>query len=166
MSENYEVGYGKPPKQTQFKPGQSGNPGGRPKGSKNLSTVMNEILSRRVTITENGKTRRVSYIEAYGHNLAAKGLHGTARDQIAVLKAINDYAPDALKPEDAINEITIHFVKSDGNGGLRKYSKHPKASGAAPETRKPDESAGAESHDNNDAAREAAWRASGIDDED
>ena len=31
----YEVGYGKPPKDTRFKPGQSGNPSGRPKGATN-----------------------------------------------------------------------------------------------------------------------------------
>ena len=31
----YEVGYGKPPKSTQFKPGRSGNPKGRTKGSRN-----------------------------------------------------------------------------------------------------------------------------------
>jgi hypothetical protein len=37
-SGDYQVGYGKPPKHTQFKPGKSGNPQGRPKGTKNLKT--------------------------------------------------------------------------------------------------------------------------------
>ena len=34
----YDVGYGKPPKSGQFRPGQSGNPGGRPKGRKKTAT--------------------------------------------------------------------------------------------------------------------------------
>ena len=33
MKDDYKVGYGKPPKASRFKPGTSGNPGGRPKGS-------------------------------------------------------------------------------------------------------------------------------------
>ena len=43
--ENYIVGYGKPPDHTQFKPGQSGNPHGRRKGSKNYRTIVGEIMS-------------------------------------------------------------------------------------------------------------------------
>jgi hypothetical protein len=50
---DYEVGYGKPPRQTRFKQGQSGNVQGRPRGSKNLTTVMLKELSEKVTISEN-----------------------------------------------------------------------------------------------------------------
>ena len=42
---DYEVGYGKPPRKSQFKPGQSGNPKGRPKGRKGFSTILVEELS-------------------------------------------------------------------------------------------------------------------------
>ena len=45
MSDDYEVGYGKPPKSRQWKPGQSGNPKGRPKGARNrLGTQFLEAL--------------------------------------------------------------------------------------------------------------------------
>lgn len=54
------AGYGKPPAHSQFKPGQSGNPKGRPKGCKNLRTEVEEELSQMIRIRENGKDLRVS----------------------------------------------------------------------------------------------------------
>lgn len=40
-----DVGYGRPPKHSQFKPGQSGNPAGPPKGNKHISTWIQEMLN-------------------------------------------------------------------------------------------------------------------------
>ena len=57
---DYEVGYGKPPRRTRFKPGRSGNPRGRPSGSKNLSTLLNEALNEPVIVAENGGQRKIS----------------------------------------------------------------------------------------------------------
>ena len=45
---DYEVGYGKPPKSGQFKPGQSGNPKGRPKGAKNFKTELATVLANMI----------------------------------------------------------------------------------------------------------------------
>jgi Family of unknown function (DUF5681) len=56
----YEVGYGKPPRHSRFRPGQSGNPRGRPKDAKNLSTLVHEALNEPVVVTENGRRRKVS----------------------------------------------------------------------------------------------------------
>lgn len=61
---NGTVGYGRPPKQHQFKKGRSGNPRGRPKGSKNEATIWREVLSKRVSIREDGKPRKASVLEA------------------------------------------------------------------------------------------------------
>jgi len=69
-----EVGYGKPPRAYQFKPGQSGNKAGRPKGAKNEETILNEILQHKVRITENGKVRKITFHEA--------ALRGVAEDCI------------------------------------------------------------------------------------
>ena len=54
---DYQVGYGKPPRNAGFKKGQSRNPRGRPPGSKNLTTLLNDALNEPVTITENGRCK-------------------------------------------------------------------------------------------------------------
>jgi hypothetical protein len=74
--ENYLVGYKKPPRATQFKKGQSGNPNGRPKGSKNFATHIAAIAARKVSVHEKGKERRISMIEAILLKLMAKALGG------------------------------------------------------------------------------------------
>ncbi|MDP1027101.1 DUF5681 domain-containing protein [Sphingomonas sp. KR1UV-12] len=72
----YEVGYGKPPVARRFKPGQSGNPRGRPKGSKNLDTMVREILDERITVNTPTGPKRVPRIEVLlrkSIEVAAKG---------------------------------------------------------------------------------------------
>ena len=51
-NQKYEVGYGKPPVHTQFKPGQSGNPKGRPKGAKNKRPKLNEERLKGIILDE------------------------------------------------------------------------------------------------------------------
>lgn len=75
-SDDYDVGYGKPPKAQQFRPGQSGNPKGRPKGTKNLKTDLVEVLNEKVQVNAGGKTLTVSKQRAMlmrGSELALKG---------------------------------------------------------------------------------------------
>jgi len=76
---DYEVGYGRPPKRGRFKPGQSGNPKGRPRGRKNIHTILEETLFRLVTITENGRKRKAPAIEALFLSLLRKSLDGDMR---------------------------------------------------------------------------------------
>jgi Family of unknown function (DUF5681) len=52
---NYDVGYGKPPLHSRFKKGRSGNPHGRPKGSSNMSTLLDHALNEQVVVSENGQ---------------------------------------------------------------------------------------------------------------
>jgi hypothetical protein len=69
-SSDLAVGYGRPPKATQFKKGKSGNPKGRPKGSRPIGAVLQEVLGQRISVTENGKTRRLPALEVMLRRLA------------------------------------------------------------------------------------------------
>lgn len=64
-SDDYNVGYKNPPKDTQFKKGMSGNPKGRPKGTKNIRTVLNDTLNEKIQITQNGKTSTATIMDGY-----------------------------------------------------------------------------------------------------
>jgi hypothetical protein len=61
---DYHVGYGKPPPHTRFVKGQSGNPRGRPPGTKNMGTLLNQALNELVVVTDQGGRRKVSKREA------------------------------------------------------------------------------------------------------
>jgi hypothetical protein len=73
------VGFRKPPKQTRFVKGRSGNPQGRPKGSQNAATVLDKACRERVRVTINGKTRRLTKFEAAMLQLLNKAASGDLR---------------------------------------------------------------------------------------
>ncbi len=74
-----QVGYRRPPNSTRFKPGQSGNPAGRPKGSLNLHTTLMTAFRKKITINEGGKRRQVSKFEASCIQLANQSASGDAK---------------------------------------------------------------------------------------
>ena len=73
---SYDVGYGKPPQDTRFKPGQSGNPKGRPKGAKNLATIVDNAINEKVFVIENGRRRKRSKMEVAITQLTNKAATG------------------------------------------------------------------------------------------
>jgi len=58
--DGYQVGYKRPPRDSQFRKGQSGNPKGRKRGAKNMATLLTEALDRKVTLTHQGERRTFS----------------------------------------------------------------------------------------------------------
>lgn len=89
LEPGYEVGYRKPPKQNQFKPGQSGNLRGRPKAAKGLKTITRELLLPKVSVRTAAGEVRMSRIQAVFHKLMEQALKGNAR---ALNQLINLYA--------------------------------------------------------------------------
>ena len=74
-----ERNYRKPPKASQFKPGQSGNPKGRPKGVRNFETDLDEALRALVEVKTNGGVRRITMQKALLQTLAEKARDGELR---------------------------------------------------------------------------------------
>jgi hypothetical protein len=72
----YQVGYGRPPLHSRFKPGQSGNPKGRPRRSRNMRTIVKQVLSEDMHIREGGRLRRMSAMEALVRTILARSFKG------------------------------------------------------------------------------------------
>jgi Family of unknown function (DUF5681) len=85
----YEVGYGRPPRHTRFEKGQSGNYRGRPRGAKNMATHLKEALRERVVINENGRRKRVTKMDVVSRRLVNKAAEGDLRF-IQILVALSD----------------------------------------------------------------------------
>ena len=76
---DYDVGYAKPPKDTQFRKGESGNPRGRPKGRQNSVTILNKVLNETVTITENNQRQTITKLEATVKQVVNKAMTGNTQ---------------------------------------------------------------------------------------
>ena len=89
------VGYGAPPKHTQFKKGKSGNPKGRPP-NKVLQVMVEEILNEEVTIVTNGQKVKMTKKEAFLQQLMNESMKGKAaatKNLIYLLKNLTNIWP-------------------------------------------------------------------------
>ena len=94
------IGYGCPPVATRFRPGQSGNPRGRPKGARNLNTIIASALGERIAVNENGKRKRISKMEAVIKQLVNRAASGEVRATQLLLALVQaQEAQSASAPE-------------------------------------------------------------------
>lgn len=92
------VGYGRPPRAHQFKPGQSGNPRGRPKGKKNEATMLDELLFQRIMVRQGGRERRMTVIEAILRRFAEDSLKGNIKAAAFLFSRLNALSQDNSQP--------------------------------------------------------------------
>jgi len=88
-----EVGYGKPPKHTRFKPGQSGNRKGRPRGARGRAQIVQAIAEETHLVTENGVRQRRSTLELVLLSLRNRSLTGSVKAFRAVHELLQRYGP-------------------------------------------------------------------------
>jgi Family of unknown function (DUF5681) len=103
-SGDYKIGRGRPPQSTRWKPGQSGNPRGRPMGAKNLLTIIDEALNQKFEIQEKGKPRIITAREAIVRRVVNEALKGNIKATAFVL---------AKEPEIAQNAVTRKRITRD-----------------------------------------------------
>ena len=111
------VGYGRPPEATQFKKGESGNPKGRPKGSRPVGAILQDILGQKIAVTENGKTRRLPALEVMLRRLANDAMRNEPVALKLMLSLFDRYgeSPEAgIRLDDVLAEdraILANFLK-------------------------------------------------------
>jgi hypothetical protein len=113
----YSVGYGRPPKATQFKPGRSGNPKGRPKGPRSIGAILRDVIAQRVPVAEGGKTRRLPALEVMLRRLVNEAMRSDPKAIKLLLTLVERYTEstelephlDELLADD--QEILKQFVR-------------------------------------------------------
>ena len=113
---DYEVGYAKPPEHTRFKPGQSGNARGRPKGSKNFRTLVKRQLDQRIVLREGGRRRKATAREVLAMQLVKKGVKGEDRAILTILK-LDEETPSQAQAM-AITEATTEESLSEDDRAI------------------------------------------------
>jgi hypothetical protein len=83
---DYKVGFRRPPVHTRFKPGQSGNPSGRAKGSKNLKSLFHQILNEQIPLLEGTQCKKITKAEAVIRRLVIGALKGDSRSQMTLFR--------------------------------------------------------------------------------
>src|SRR5258705_13374984 len=96
------IGYCSPPVHSQFKPGQSGNPGGRARASQNLKTLFNKVLDEEISLREGADVKRITKAEAIVRGVVVGALKGDSRNTAILFRL----AEQVGQFQDSTNEIT------------------------------------------------------------
>ena len=108
-------GYRKPPKHTQWRRGQSGNPKGRKKGSRNFKTDVNELLNSMVSVVRDGKPAKMSAQRAVLERLYDKALNGDSRALIQLIRLAqeqSDTEPSRVERSSANDQQILEIYKN------------------------------------------------------
>ena len=93
---DYAVGFGKPPVRTRFRPGQSGNPRGRPRGAKGLKTLVRETMTKSISVRTAEGNKRMPRIEAVLQRKFELAMKGNERAQSRLIELYGQAIPESV----------------------------------------------------------------------
>lgn len=108
---DYVVGYRRPPKQSQFKPGQSGNPKGRAKGAKGMNTIALQVLTEKVEVRTQDGIKKMTRIEVLFRKMAEMAAKGNLRAQLSSFSMYEVALPGQPGPQ--IEQILVPLSDAD-----------------------------------------------------
>ena len=130
--EGYLVGHKRPPRHSQFRPGQSGNPKGRPPGSRNLKNDLLDDLSGQIRIRPGDQHRRVSKQQALLKALVNRGLGGDVKAIVSVFgmvaRLLDDTPPSETEQALEASDLAIIEASIARRLASQAASKEPSAS--------------------------------------
>ena len=138
MADEDAVGYGQPPKSTRFRPGQSGNPKGRPKGTRNLKTELEQEMHQRVLVREGNKQMRITKRHAVIKSQLAKAIKGDTRAAAWVFEMVGRL----LEPDGAEGAGAGRQLPADDQAILADFAARQavrQGSAGSPEEHSPEE---------------------------
>ena len=124
---DYSVGYGKPPEHTRFKKGHSGNGQGRPRGVKNLATLLGAALDEKVIVTENGRRRKITKREAIITQLVNRSTQADLKATqilLGMMQEIERRTDGSAEPaslSEADRQV-LQFIRNRRSGGKKGES--------------------------------------------
>ena len=95
------TGYRRPPRETRFRKGRSGNPGGRPRHARDLVLLLTKALDRPAVIVEDGKRRRATKREAIAAQLVDRSAQADLHATKLLLGLLAKIGPPPREPEPA-----------------------------------------------------------------
>lgn len=120
---SYAVGYGRPPKHSQFKPGQSGNPKGRLPQRRNFKTMVKQVVEEQVQLREGGKERRMPKLEALFRTIMSRAFKGDPKFVASFLVILKQsgYGTEAteVSPE-LVTDVDHEAVLKEYLGRLKR----------------------------------------------
>jgi hypothetical protein len=127
----HTVGYGKPPKHTQFKPGQSGNPKGRPRKSTTFDDDVETELRSAVIVLEGGKRRKMTKRRAIAKQHVNKALGGDVRSTELLL---NSRRQGRFDQQDNLGALLEEFREKNRRLQTNRVAEEDTSSGLANST--------------------------------